>query len=349
MFGKKQINAVIIGASGYTGAELLRLLHMHPNVKIKSLIAESNAGKDIGEIYPHLKNKGLPQVIKLEDEDFSGVDVAFCCLPHATTQKVIKTLPKDLKVIDLSADFRLADVELYKKWYGDEHHAPELQKEAVYGLCEINRDKVKNARLIACPGCYPTSAILPLTPLLRDGVIEKENIIIDSKSGTSGAGRSAKQASLFCEVNEGVRAYSIGKHRHAPEIEQALSIAAGSHVAVNFTPHLIPMSRGIISTIYAKLKGGKSASDARNSLQKAYADEKFVDVWEDGTHPSTHDVFGTNNSIITVTEGAADGYIIIVSVIDNLIKGASGQAVQNMNIMFGLDENLGLDLFAVVP
>ncbi len=262
----KPIKAAIIGASGYTGAELIRILLNHKKVEISELIANSNAGQKIEQLYPHLIHYGLPALKKIEEVDFTQIDVVFGCLPHTTSQETFKKLLSDpknshLKIFDLSADFRLEDVEDYKKWYDHEHVAKELQPQAVYGLSEIHRNKIKKSNLIACPGCYPTSALLPLIPLLENNLIEKHDIIIDSKSGTTGAGRSVKQANLFCEVNESVKAYSIGKHRHMGEIEQELGKAAGAKIEIDFTPHLLPINRGIISTIYAKINPKFSLED----------------------------------------------------------------------------------------
>jgi len=345
----KKINVAIIGASGYTGVELIRILLTHEHVEIKYLVAESSAGQLVSEIYPHLGAFDLPELVKLSDVDFKGIDVAFCCLPHATSQEIIRELPTHLKIIDLSADFRLKDVDVYEKWYGNKHAAPKLQKEAVYGLTEIFREEIKNARIIACPGCYPTGATLPLVPLLRDGLIEKTDIIIDAKTGVTGAGRAAKQAFLFTEVNEGVKPYNINKHRHIPEMEQTLSLVSGGEVKINFTPQIVPMSRGILSTIYVKLKNGKTVGDLKKSLENKYIDDSFVSVYSGGVFPSTRDVAGTNMCLISVAEGNSDNRAVIVSVIDNLTKGSSGQAVQNMNLIFGLDETCGLDYIPVFP
>ena len=343
------LNIAIIGASGYTGAELIRLLLAHPHANMVALTGDSQAGKEIGDVYPHLRFKNLPKLVSLAEVDFTNIDVVFCCLPHGTTQEVINSLPKHLTIIDLSADFRLFDVDTYAQWYGHAHQSADLQKEAVYGLTELAREKIKNARLIANPGCYPTSAILPLSPLLAAGVIAKDGIIIDSKSGVTGAGRSAKQASLYTEVNDGIAAYGIASHRHAPEIEQSLSWSANSDINVTFTPHLTPMNRGILSTIYAQLTPGKTAADARAALEKQYAKEAFVHVLPEGKTPATHQVRGTNDCVMNVFADRIAGRIIIVSVIDNLVKGASGQAVQNMNVKFGFPEKTGLELSAVFP
>ncbi len=348
----KPIKAAIIGASGYTGAELIRILLNHKKVEISELIANSNAGQKIEQLYPHLIHYGLPALKKIEEVDFTQIDVVFGCLPHTTSQETFKKLLSDpknshLKIFDLSADFRLEDVEDYKKWYDHEHVAKELQPQAVYGLSEIHRNKIKKSNLIACPGCYPTSALLPLIPLLENNLIEKHDIIIDSKSGTTGAGRSVKQANLFCEVNESVKAYSIGKHRHMGEIEQELGKAAGAKIEIDFTPHLLPINRGIISTIYAKINPKFSLEDIQNCLQTKYEDEPFVRII-DG-EPNIKDVVGTNFCVIAVKKARTANKVIIVSVIDNLCKGASGQAVQNMNIVFGFDEKEGLELTPLFP
>ncbi len=339
----------ILGASGYTGAELLRLLARHPGVEIKLLTADRQAGKPIAEIFPHLGTLDLPIPVKIEDADWSGVDLAFCCLPHGTTQEVIAALPQHLKVVDLSADFRLADTASYATWYGHEHRAPELQKQAVYGLTELARTAVAGARLVANPGCYPTSAQLPLMPLLEAGLISADDIIIDAKSGVTGAGRDAKQQNLYAEVTEGIHAYGIASHRHAPEIEQGLSEAAGKKVTVNFTPHLMPMSRGILSTIYVRLANGSNAEGLRQELAKRYAGEAFVRMLPPGQSPATRHVRGSNHCLMNVFADRVPGRAILVSVIDNLVKGASGQAVQNMNVMAGWPETTALDQQPLFP
>ncbi|MSP33297.1 MAG: N-acetyl-gamma-glutamyl-phosphate reductase [Rickettsiales bacterium] len=348
----KKLKIVIIGASGYTGAELIRILLNHPDAEIKALVANSNASQKIEEIYPHFGHYNLPTLVKIDEVDFADIDAVFCCLPHTTSQEVIAKLISDkknshLKIFDLSADFRLENVENYKKWYGHEHVAKGLQKQAVYGLSEIHRNKIKKSNLIACPGCYPTSALLPLIPLLENNLILPKGIIIDSKSGATGAGRSLKVGNLFCEINNSVKAYSIGKHRHTGEIEQELGKAYGSSLEVDFTPHLIPINRGIISTIYADINPKYSLQDIKNCLQTKYADEYFVRVI-DG-EPNISDVVGTNFCVMAAHQNRAGGKVILVSVIDNLCKGASGQAVQNMNIVFGFDEKSGLEFAPLFP
>ncbi|MEZ5691332.1 MAG: N-acetyl-gamma-glutamyl-phosphate reductase [Rickettsiales bacterium] len=346
---RDKINITIIGASGYTGAELIRILSTHANANIVNLTADSQAGKHISEVYPHLHFKNLPKLISIDEVDFSGTDLVFCCLPHGTTQSVISSLPKNLKIIDLSADFRLHDTDTYAQWYGHKHKAMELQKEAVYGLCEHNRDKIKNSHLIANPGCYPTTSSLPLIPLLSSKMISENGIIIDAKSGVTGAGRSVTQANLYSETNEGIKAYGVGGHRHLPEIEQNLSIAAGSDISVTFTPHLMPMNRGILSTIYVNLSDGITINDIRKKLHNSYDSEYFVHVLPEGVLPSTSQVRGTNDCMINIFPDRIKNRAIIVSVTDNLMKGASGQAVQNMNIMFGLSEKTGLEFSAIFP
>ncbi len=345
----KSINIAILGASGYTGAELIRLLLTHPYASLSALTGDSKAGKHIGDVYPHLRFKNLPNLVTIEQVDFSAIDLVFCCLPHGTTQPIIAALPGNVRISDLSADFRLHNVETYARWYGHAHQAVELQKNAVYGLTEQARKQVKNARLVANPGCYPTGSSLSLMPLLASGLISAENIIIDAKSGVTGAGRSAKQDNLFTEINDGMKAYGIAAHRHAPEIEQNLSFAYGKEITVTFTPHLIPMNRGILSTIYVQLAPGKSTADLREKLNESYANEQFVHILPEGITPSTHEVRGTNDCVINVFADRAPGRAIIVAAIDNLVKGASGQAIQNMNVMFGFPEKTGLELTAVFP
>lgn len=345
----KKIRIALLGASGYTGAELLRFLLRHPMADIVAVTAEKNAGQKVGAVLPHLAHENLPDLIKIDAVDWAGVDCVFCCLPHGTTQDVIAKLPTHLKIIDLSADFRLQNIEEYAQWYGHAHRAVDLQKEAVYGLSELARDAVKKARLVANPGCYPTSAQLPLIPLLKAGLISADDIIIDSKSGVSGAGREAKQANLYCEVTEGIHAYGIAAHRHTPEIEQGLSAAAGRPVKVNFTPHLMPMSRGILSSIYVKLTLQKTVTDLRTALEKAYAGEAFVKVLNEGVVPATRYVRGSNACHMNVFADRLPGRAIIICAEDNLVKGASGQAVQNFNIMYGFAETTGLEGLALFP
>jgi N-acetyl-gamma-glutamyl-phosphate reductase len=343
----------VLGASGYTGAELLRLLIRHPRVEIVLLTADRRAGQHMGDVFPQFSPYTLPQLVSLEGLDWTaaGLDLVFCALPHATTQKVIKELltkaPKT-RVVDLSADFRLADAAGYARWYGHEHHAPELQKEAVYGLTEVYRAAIAKARLVANPGCYTTCAQLPLVPLLRAGAIDPDEIVIDAKSGMTGAGRAAKEDMLFSEVSEGFHAYGVGHHRHMAELDQEFSKAAGRDVVASFTPHLVPMNRGILSTIYVRSEKS-SPEDLHAILSKAYAQEPFVHVLPYGRLPQTRHVRGSNMTFIGLAKDRIAGRAIIGSALDNLTKGASGQAVQNMNVMLGLPEATGVDQVALFP
>jgi len=346
---RDRVRIGILGASGYTGAELLRLLRYHPHVAIAALSADRQAGKPIGAVFPHLAGEDLPDLVTIGEVDWSALDLVFCGLPHGTTQEVIAGLPRHLKVIDLSADFRLTDIATYAEWYGHEHRAPELQREAVYGLTEIERERIRQARLIAVPGCYPTAAQLPLIPLLRAQLIDPDDIIIDAKSGVSGAGRAAREGSLFCEVSEGIQAYGVAGHRHAPEIEQGLSLAAGRKLVVNFTPHLMPMNRGILSTIYVRLAPGATIGDLRAVLEGAYRDEPFVRVLPEGSLPATRHVRATNLCLIGLSRDRLANRAILVSAIDNLVKGASGQAIQNMNAMLRIPETTALEHRALFP
>jgi N-acetyl-gamma-glutamyl-phosphate reductase len=349
MTNTSKIRIVVLGASGYTGAELLRLLLRHPHTEIIACTAEKNAGQDIGAVLPHVSFQGLGKLVKNSEVDWKGVDLAFCCLPHGASQEVIAGLPPHVRIVDLSADFRLADTQLYADTYGHTHKAPQLQKDAVYGLTEIAREKIKKARLVANPGCYPTAAILPLYPVIKDKLIDASDIIIDSKSGVTGAGREVKQSSLYAEVAEGIHAYGIASHRHTPEIEQSLTEAAGAKVTVNFTPHLMPMNRGILSTIYVKLAAGKTAADLRKSLEAFYKDAAFIKILPEGTLPATRYVRGSNGVGINVFADRIKGRAILIAAEDNLMKGASGQAVQNMNIMFGFPETAGLEGIGFFP
>jgi N-acetyl-gamma-glutamyl-phosphate reductase len=366
---QKKLRIAILGASGYTGIELLRLLLQHPAADIVALTADKQAGKKIDDVYPHLRSNfahgelvepwGTTPILrqaqdeqrfvlkKIEEIDWENIDVVFCCLPHGTTQEVIADLPAHLTVFDLSADFRLRDPDQYLKWYGHAHQALNLQKEAIYGLPEIYAAQIKKARLIACPGCYPTSAILPLYPLLKENLIDSSSIIVDAKSGVSGAGRTLKESSLYTEVAEGIMAYGVANHRHAPEIEQELSAAGGKGIQVTFTPHLMPMNRGILSTIYVKSK--MAADKIHEKLQSFYAAAPFVKILPLGQVPATRDVRFTNFCHIGVVADRVPGQIILVSVIDNLVKGASGQAVQCFNLRFGFAENTGLQQTPIFP
>lgn len=348
----KKLRIGILGASGYAGAELLRLLDRHPAAEIAFLTANNQAGQPMASIYPHLARLDLPDLIRIDDADFGRADFVFCGLPHGITQTMMGSIlgsAGGTKVIDLSPDFRLRDPADYKQWYGAAHQAPELQGEAVYGLTEFYRTDIAKARLVANPGCYTTTAELALLPPLVDGVIASENIIIDAKSGVSGAGRSVRQSSLHSEVSESLMAYKIASHRHTGEMEQELSAAAGEKVTISFTPHLVPMNRGILATCYVTLANGASVADLRASLVNRYADEPFVLVTGEGVSPATHDVRGSNFCLLGVFADRRPGHAIILSATDNLVKGASGQAIQNMNVMAGLDETLALEQGPLMP
>jgi N-acetyl-gamma-glutamyl-phosphate reductase len=344
----------VLGASGYTGSECIRLLLRHPQVEIALLTADRKAGQQMRDVFPQFSPFPLPKLVPIDGLDWRALDLdlAFCALPHATTQKVVKHILGEvpqIKVVDLSADFRLADPAAYGRWYGGEHHAPELQHEAVYGLVEVHRERIKSARLVANPGCYTTCAQLPLLPLIAARAIDLDEIVIDAKSGMTGAGRAAKENMLFSEVSEGFHAYGVGHHRHMAELDQEFSAAAGREVIVTFTPHLVPMNRGILSTIYARALGGRSAQDLHAILAKAYAGEPFVHVLPYGEMPQTRHVRGSNMTFIGITADRIKGRAILGSALDNLVKGAAGQAVQNMNLMLGFPETTGLEQVALFP
>jgi N-acetyl-gamma-glutamyl-phosphate reductase len=338
------LNVAIVGGSGYTGGELLRLLTAHPAVHVSAVTSERFAGQPVSDSLPGFRNHDL----KFEPLHLTTVmkkaDLFFLCLPHRASQKKVASLYRaGKKVIDLSADYRLKSAGVYKKWYNTPHLHASLLKKAVYGLPEIYRSRIRNAAVIANPGCYPVSALLGLSPVIGRSFIDRDSIIIDSKSGTSGAGRTPAQPFMFCEVNESVKAYAITVHRHTPEIEQELSFLSQKKVNVIFTPHLMPMDRGILSTIYVRLKKKVRLTDVQKLYRDFYRDEPFVRVLKNGAYPATKAVKGTNFCDISVFKHDGEGQtLIIVSAIDNLIKGASGTAVHNMNIMYGFEETAGL-------
>jgi N-acetyl-gamma-glutamyl-phosphate reductase len=342
----------VLGASGYTGSELVRLLLRHPHAEIALLTADRRAGQEMRDVFPQFAPFALPKLVSIDGLDWAGLDLIFCALPHATTQKVVSAIfgaVPATKVVDLSADFRLQDVAAYARWYGHEHHAPELQGQAVYGLTEVYRREIAQSKLVANPGCYTSCAQLPLVPLLKAQAIDPDEIVIDAKSGMTGAGRSAKESMLFSEVSEGFNAYGVGHHRHMAELDQEFSKAAGREVVASFTPHLVPMNRGILSTIYVRGRRGTSAEDLHAILAKTYAGEPFVHVLPFGETPQTRHVRGSNMTFIGVAKDRLAGRAIVVAALDNLVKGASGQAVQNMNLMLGLPETTGLDQVALFP
>ena len=339
-------NIAILGASGYTGAELIRLIAGHSSMQIKALGANSKAGQTMAEVFPHLRHLDLPTLVTVDEIDFSQIDLCFCALPHKTSQEVIAALPKDLKIVDLSADFRLRDPEDYAKWYGNEHAALEQQKEAVYGLTEFYREEIAAARLVAGTGCNAATGQFALRPLIAAGVIDLDDIILDLKCAVSGAGRSLKENLLHAELSEGYHGYALGStHRHLGEFDQEFSALAGRLVQVQFTPHLVPANRGILATCYVK----GDAQAIYETMQKAYADEPFIEVLPFGEAPSTRHVRGSNFCHIGVVADRQTGRATVVAALDNLTKGSSGQALQNANLMLGLPETDGLMMAPLFP
>jgi len=338
------VHVGIVGASGYTGVELARLLAGHPEVRLTVATSRQYAGKALSEVFPNLRKRVdiLCENLSIE-ELVDRADFFFTAVPHKTAMDIVpRLLAAGKKVVDLSADYRLHDPAVYETWY-QEHTSPELLDEAAYGLPELYRDQIATARLTANPGCYPTSVILALAPLLRKGLIDPATLIIDSKSGISGAGRAANVGTLFCEVSDGFKPYKVGgTHRHIPEIEQELSIAAGTPITVTFTPHLLPISRGILSTIYASLTSEGKTADLQALYEQTYNDEPFIRVLPTGVPPATQHVRGSNCCDLSLQKDTRTGRLIVMSAIDNIVKGASGQAVQNMNLMNGFPETLGL-------
>ena len=336
----------ILGASGYTGAELVRLIATHPSLRAVALSGDRKAGMSMGDVFPHLRHLGLPDLVRIEDIDFAGVDLAFCALPHATSQAVIADLPRDLKVVDLSADFRLRDPADYQKWYGKPHSAPDLQKEAVYGLTEFYREQIRAARLVAGTGCNAAAGQYALRPLISAGVIDLDEIVIDLKAGVSGAGRSLKENLLHAELSGGTHPYSAGgTHRHLGEFDQEFSLLAGRSVRVQFTPHLMPFNRGILVTVYVR----GDAAEIHATLAASYAPEPFLEVLPFGALPSTRSIAGSNYVHVGVIGDRLPGRAVVMVAMDNLAKGSSGQAIQNANLMLGNDETAGLMLAPVFP
>ncbi len=336
----------ILGASGYTGAELIRLIATHGDIEIAALGAFSKAGQSLAEVFPHLRHLDLPDMVSFDEIDFSTIDLCFCALPHKTSQEVISNLPRNLKIVDLSADFRLRDPAEYEKWYGNPHSAVEMQKEAVYGLTEFYRDEIKGARLVAGTGCNAATGQFALRPLISAGVIGLDDIILDLKCGVSGAGRALKENLLHAELSEGYNAYAVGgTHRHLGEFDQEFSALAGREVKIQFTPHLMPANRGILATGYVS----GDAGEIHETFAKAYAKEPFIEVLPFGETPSTHHVRGSNFCHIGVTGDRIKGRAIVVTALDNLTKGSSGQALQNANLMLGLKETQGLMLPPCFP
>ncbi len=339
------LNVAIIGASGYTGVELARLLCNHPQVCLAAATSRQYAGMPLSEVFPNLRGKTDLICENLSVSELcERADLFFAAVPHKTAMDLVpQLLQEGKKVVDLSADFRLRDVEVYEKWY-QKHSSPEYIKEAIYGLPERYRSQIRDARLVANPGCYPTSIVLALAPLLEKGIIDPTTIIVDSKSGTTGAGRSAAVGTLFCEVHDGFKAYKVGGiHRHLPEIEQELTAACGNEITISFTPHLLPVSRGILSTSYATLTSDISSKEIRELYQDSYQDEAFVRILPGNCFPATQHVRGSNFCDIGFAVDRRSNRIITISAIDNIVKGAAGQAIQNMNLMCGFDEGTGLE------
>ncbi|MDN5343946.1 MAG: N-acetyl-gamma-glutamyl-phosphate reductase [Clostridia bacterium] len=345
------IKAGIIGATGYTGAELVRILARHPEVELVALTSRTYAGEDIASVYPALTGyAALPCADLTPEEVLARCQVVFIALPHGHAVPVAaRAAAKGVKVIDLGADLRFRDAKTYEEWYRVPHHDPELAARAVYGLPEIHREAIRGAAVVANPGCYPTSAILGLAPLLKGGYIDPATIIIDAKSGVSGAGREAKVTSLFVECNENINPYAVAGHRHTPEIEQELGALAGTAVKVSFTPHLLPISRGILSTIYASLARPVTEAALRQVYQDFYTGEPFVHLLPPGRWPHTRWVYGSNNCHLNLALDGRTGRVVVASAIDNLTKGASGQAVQNLNLMYGFPETTALAAPGLCP
>ena len=336
----------ILGASGYTGAELIRLISQHPGMETIALAAERKAGMEVANVFPHLRHLSLPTLCKIEEIDFSDIDLCFCALPHKTSQEVISALPSDLKIIDLSADFRLRDPAEYKKWYGNDHAALEQQAEAVYGLTEFYREDIRNARLVAGTGCNAATGLYSLLPLISASVIDLDHIILDMKCAVSGAGRALKENLLHAELSEGYHAYAVGgTHRHMGEFDQEFERVAGRPLPIQFTPHLVPANRGILATAYVH----GNADVVLETLNAAYVNEPFIQVLPLGEVPSTRHIRGSNFCHIGVVADRIDGRVIVVAALDNLTKGSSGQALQNANLMLGEDEQAGLMMAPLFP
>lgn len=339
-------NIAIIGASGYTGAELIRLIADHPSMRIQCLVANSKAGQSMDQVYPHLRHLNLPDLVTLGDVDFSTIDLCFCALPHKTSQEVIRDLPNHLKIVDLSADFRLRDPAEYEKWYGNPHIAIERQKEAIYGLTEFYREEISAARLVAGTGCNAAAGQYILRPLIAAGVIDLDQIVLDLKCAVTGAGRALKENLLHAELSEGYHAYAVGgTHRHLGEFDQEFSAVSGRPVKIQFTPHLIPANRGILATGYVM----GDPQTIYKTLIDVYSNEPFIKVLPFGETPSTHHVRGSNFCHIGVSGDRLPGRTIVIGALDNLTKGSSGQALQNANLMLGLPETTALTMAPLFP
>ncbi len=342
------IKAGIVGGTGYTGVELLRLLVAHPEVELSVITSRSEAGQAVSSLYPNLRGHVDIPFTEPDAETLGQCDIVFFATPNGTAMKMVpELLDFGVKVVDLAADFRLKDTALWQQWYGMEHACPEVLAEAVYGLPEINREAIKSARIIANPGCYPTAVSLGFIPLIENGLVDDQHLVADAKSGVSGAGRGANVANLLCEVTESVKPYGVDGHRHLPEIRQVLGGVAGHEVGLTFVPHLMPMIRGIEASLYAVLKA--DSEELHRLYNERYANEPFVDVLPEGTMPETRSVKGSNMCRISVFRPQKGDTVVVSSVIDNLVKGAAGQAVHNMNLMFGLEETMGISQVALLP
>lgn len=337
------IKVGVLGGTGYAGIEVVRLLTKHPEAEIKYIVSHTFAGQKISDVYPSLRGICDVECSELDTDRAAECDVVFTALPHGASKEVIpKLYEKGLKIIDLSGDFRYNDPEVYEKWYGMPHDCPELLEKSVYGLCELHRDEIKKHSLVGNPGCYTTCSILGLAPLLANGLVDTKNIIIDAKSGVTGAGRSLALPNMFCECTETMKAYKVATHRHTSEIEQELSLLAGEEIMLSFTPHLAPMKRGILATCYANLKELKTDEELVNIYNEFYKGEQFVRIYEAGTLPEVKHITGSNYAAIGLVVDKRLGRVVVVSCIDNLVKGAAGQAIQNMNLICGLPEETGL-------
>jgi N-acetyl-gamma-glutamyl-phosphate reductase len=351
----RKLKIGIVGGTGYTGVELLRLLARHPNADVVAITSRSEAGVAVQDMYPNLRGHIDLQFTVPDPAELAKLDVVFFATPHNVAMQTVPDLiSRGVRVIDLSADFRIRDAALWSKWYGEEHTAQDLLAKAVYGLPEVNREAIRDAQLIACPGCYPTSVQLGFAPLLEQGWVDSSRLIANCASGVSGAGRQGKIDNLFAELNDSFKAYGIAGHRHLPEIEQGLgeilgNKGGGKPVSLTFTPHLLPTVRGIHATLYGELTQDVPLAEIQKAFEKRYENEPFVDVLPAGSHPMTRSVKGANLCRLAVHRPQGRNTVVVLSVIDNLVKGASGQAIQNMNIMFGLDEKAGLDVVALLP
>ena len=344
------IKVGVVGGTGYTGVELLRLLARHPDVELTAITSRGEAGMAVSDMFPSLRRRVDLKFVTPQDAVLEQCDAVFFATPNGIAMKqAAELVAAGVRVIDLAADFRIRDIAEWQKWYGMEHAAPALVAEAVYGLPEVNREQIRGARVLANPGCYPTAVQLGFLPLIEAGLVDIEHLIADAKSGVSGAGRKAEVHTLLPEAADSFKAYGVPGHRHLPEIRQGLSIAAGHQVGLTFVPHLTPMIRGIHATLYGRLKPGVDASDLQGLYEQRYAGEAFVDVMPAGSHPETRSVRASNLCRIAVHRPQGGDTVVVLSVIDNLVKGAAGQAIQNLNIMFGLDEEAGLDIVPVSP